>query len=191
MKPMIIGICGRSCSGKSYVSKELLKYLPDSNRINADMYFKKESPKIYREMQNFDIPESIDFEMLIKAVRSLKAGNETKIVSKIHTQKPDTLIKAKKYLLIEGILIFAKDELCDLFDNKIFLDISDENLIKRRTKRARSKYDTNLDYIKNVVLPSSKKFGAIQKKRADIIINANLSKKKVLEDVLDFLNIKS
>ena len=183
----IIGICGPSCSGKSYVSKKLLKYFPDSNRINADMYFKKDSTEVYKGIKNYDTPESINFKLLIKAVKKLKQGKPAFIIEKIHSELPNKELQPKEYLFVEGILIFANSELAALFDSKIFLDITDENLLKRRTERGRSKYDTNLDYIKNIVIKHAHEYKGMQKSEADIIIDANHPKEKVLEDVLSFL----
>ncbi len=182
----VIGICGRSCSGKSFVSKELLKYF-DANRINADMYFKKKPKRAYGDFKNFDTIDSLRFDLLVSALKNLTKGKPAKIVSEVKTEIPDKIIEPREILILEGFLIFAVPEVLKFIDKKIYLEISDENLIKRRTARARSKYDTDMNYIKRVVLPNSKKYAKIQKKEADIVIDANQPKEKVLKDVLDFL----
>lgn len=47
IKPFIIGVCGRSCSGKSTVVKELeKKYAGKFLHINQDKFFRKKSEKL-------------------------------------------------------------------------------------------------------------------------------------------------
>jgi uridine kinase len=180
--PLIIGICGRTCSGKSSVAKALeKKYHPFCVRIGQDKFFKKiiTSP---------EEPSEINFDKLISALKRLKSGKSAKIPGKARTEIYDRLIEPKQFIIVEGFLLFVNEELNTLFDKKIFFDVSDLNLFFRRIKRG----DVN-DYFAYTLLkaiPKSKKFEKIQKSKAEIIINANKSHEGLLKEIEQFLELK-
>ena len=172
--PLIIGVCGRSCSGKSTVVMELEERYTDVLHITQDKFFKIKA-------DNWESPESLRNDRLIYSIKKLKNGEPTHIPSHRWTEVFDRKIKPHKMIIVEGYLLFVDDELADLFDMKIWVDISDFNMLYRRTKR-----DGNvngMDYTVNVVIPKSHKYEKIQKSRADIIIDGNKSKEEIIEEI--------
>lgn len=173
--PIIIGISGRSCSGKSTVAKELEeKYKGDFLHINQDKFFKVKA-------DNWESPESLRFDRLIYSIKKLKKGQKTHIPSHRWTEVFDREIKPHKIIIVEGYLLFVDKELNKLFDKKIWVEVSDLNILYRRTKRDNT--SKNIDYTYNIVIPESKKYEKIQSDEADIIIDGNKSKEEIIKEV--------
>ena len=175
IKPLIIGVCGRSCSGKSTVIKELEeKYKGEFLHINQDKFFKVKA-------DNWESPESLRIDRLIYSIKKLKNGQSTHIPSHRWTEVFDREVKPHKIIIVEGYLLFVDAELSNIFDKKIWVEVSDANILYRRTKRDGT--SKHIDYTMNVVIPESKKYEEIQRKRADIIIDGNKTKEKIIEDM--------
>src|SRR3989344_164183 len=175
IKPLIIGVCGRSCSGKSTVIKELEeKYKGEFLHINQDKFFKVKA-------DNWESPESLRIDRLIYSIKKLKNGQSTHIPSHRWTEVFDREVKPHKIIIVEGYLLFVDAELSNLFDKRIWVEVSDANILYRRTKRDGT--SKHIDYTMNVVIPESKKYEEIQRKRADIIIDGNKTKEKIIEDM--------
>jgi len=175
IKPLIIGVCGRSCSGKSTIIKELEeKYKGEFLHINQDKFFKVKA-------DNWESPESLRIDRLIYSIKKLKNGQSTHIPSHRWTEVFDREVKPHKIIIVEGYLLFVDAELSNIFDKKIWVEVSDANILYRRTKRDGT--SKHIDYTMNVVIPESKKYEEIQRKRADIIIDGNKTKEKIIEDM--------
>jgi uridine kinase len=172
-KPIVIGVCGRSCSGKSTVVKALESKYKDFLHINQDKFFKIKA-------DNWESPESLRLDRLIYSIKKLKNGEPTHIPSHRWTEVFDREVKPHKVIIVEGYLLFADKELSALFDKKIWVDISDVNLLYRRVKRFNDLQQ--LDYAMNKVISESKKYEEIQSKQADIIIDGNQTPELILKD---------
>ncbi len=186
IKPTIIGVCGRSCSGKSTVVRELERVYNDNVvRIPSDRFFKIFNAKELDETDGWERPSSIRWDRLIYSVKKLKNGDSTHIPSKGWTEVFDELKEPKKIIIVEGYLIFTNKELVELLDKKIFVDVSDLNILYRRTIR-----DGNINgmkYTMDKVIPISKIYENVQKKRADIVIDGNKSKGAVMVELDEYL----
>lgn len=174
IKPILVGVCGRSCSGKSRVAKKLEERYKDVLRINQDKFFKVHA-------ENWERPESLRQDRLLYSLKKIKKGELTHIPTHRWTEEFDRKIKPHKIILVEGYLLFTDKKISDLFDKKIFVDVSDLNILYRRTKRDNT--SKNIDYTMDVVIPESKKYEKIQRERADLIIDGNKSKYEVLKEV--------
>lgn len=177
----IIGIGGRSCSGKSVVAKRLEAELSNiAVRICQDRFFKKQA-------LNWEAPEALNNYNLIYSLKKLKRGAATHIPSAGWTEVYDRLVEPKPLIIVEGYLLFENMEIVELLDKKIYIDVSDVNMLYRRTKRDNT--SRNIDYTMFTVIPESKKYMDKQKKAADIIIDGNRDKDTVYKDVCRYLNI--
>ena len=175
----MIGVCGRSCSGKSTIIKELEeKYKDEFLHIKQDKFFKVKA-------DNWESPNSLRIDRLIYSIKKLKRGQSTHIPSHRWTEIFDREVKPHKVIIVEGYLLFVNDELSNLFDKKIWIDVSDLNLIHRRLKRFNDIKE--IDYIMNVVIPESKKYEEIQRKKADIIIDGNKTKGEIIKELLGYI----
>lgn len=180
--PLTIGIAGGSGSGKTTVAQVILNRV-GSDRIayiQHDSYYKDLSglPPTQRAEVNFDHPLSLENELLIKHVKSLRNGQPVEVpiydfstdrrTAKTFTVAPHSVI------IVEGILIFAEAALRKLFDVKIFVDTdSDIRLIRRLQRDISERGRTTESVIKQymaTVRPMHLEFVEPSKRYADVII---------------------
>jgi uridine kinase len=178
----IVGLAGRSCSGKSTIAKMLeANYSHKIVRICQDRFFKKYA-------DDWESPSALNNYNLIYSLRKLKNGQSTHIPSAGWTEVYDRLVDPKPITLVEGYLLFENREIVDLCDVKIYVDVSDVNILYRRTKRdGTSAY---IDYTMFNVIDTSHKYMKKQKQVAEVIIDGNKSKEDGYNDVVKYLMYK-
>ena len=193
---IIIGIAGGTGSGKSTVAKEILSQLPDGDIafLPQDSYYKDSShlPMDKRIEINFDHPDSLNNALFISHLRQLQARQpiERPIYDfTAHRRTSDTYrIQPKPVILVDGILIFAIEELRDLFDIKVFIDADPDIRLARRLQRdilerGRSPQSVIDQYLKTV-RPMHRQFVEPAKRYADIIIHGKIEKHSAGLDLL-------
>lgn len=180
-KVMVIGIAGGTGSGKSTITRRLMqRFGNDVTAISYDNYYKAqhEIPFEERIKVNYDHPDAFDTERFLKDLRALKAGRTVQCPVydfSIHDRLEQTkTVRPAKVILVEGILIFASQELCDEMDIRLFVDTDADVRILRRIvrdvrDRGRSLESVVNQYL-NTVKPMHEQFVEPSKKRADIII---------------------
>lgn len=182
---LTIGIAGGTGSGKTTVVNHILNELQhdEVDVIYQDSYYKDTSHLDFEERKaiNFDHPQSIDFDLLVKHLKILKANKsvEQPIYSfKSHNRTGETkTTRPRKVMIVEGILILTNPAIRDMLDVKIYVQTdSDERLI-RRLKRDISKRGRNLDEVlnryQNTLKPMHLQFIEPTMEYADIIIPNN------------------
>ena len=182
---LIIGIAGGTGSGKTTVVNQIIEELKNEevDIISQDSYYNDISHLAYEERVkiNFDHPKSIDFDLLVKHLKSLKNGEtiQQPVYSfKEHNRTAETLkIDPRKVVIVEGILILTHPEMRELFDIKIYVHAdSDERLI-RRLKRDISERGRDLEEVlwryQTTLKPMHQQFIEPTKEFADIIIPTN------------------
>ncbi len=185
-EPLLIGICGRSCSGKGVVTEALASTNRSVLLLQADYYFHKNNTCSYNGYPCIEHVNSIDFDRLIDDIRSLQDGRDTIIsvttpwMSQVKIEITSADLRIKKILVVEGYLIFAVSKLVSLFDHKLFIQSSDYEVLYRRLLRDGF---GQINYIHNVVIPVSKEYVQIQTNCADKIVDGDRSKKELLEEV--------
>ena len=181
-QPYVIGIAGGTGSGKTTFSRELVATLMTNKIVymSHDSYYRDLSnlPFSERTKQNFDHPDALETDLMIKHLELLRSGQAVDIPIYDfveHTRSKETEhIEPQPVILIEGILIFAVKELRDLMDMKIFVDTdADIRFMRRLTRdmeeRGRSLKSICDQYI-NVVRPMHEAFVEPSKRYADIIV---------------------
>lgn len=178
---LIIGLAGGTGSGKTTVVHQIMNELPNTEVgvISQDSYYQNHGLSFdERALINFDHPRAIDFELLVKHLKALKAGEtiEQPVYSFIQHNRTDDTVSThpRKVMIVEGILILTNPELRELFDIKIFVHAdSDERLI-RRLKRDISERGRDIDEVltryQNTLKPMHEQFIEPTKAFADIII---------------------
>lgn len=182
---LIIGIAGGTGSGKTTVVEQIVEELPEGEVcvISQDSYYRDTShlPLEERVKINFDHPQAIDFELLAKHLKQLRAGKsiEQPIYSFIeHNRTGETLTThPKKVIIVEGILILTNKSIRDMLDIKLFVHAdSDERLIRRINRDIQDRgrtIDEVLERYKTTLKPMHQQFIEPTKEYADIIIPTN------------------
>ena len=171
-KRILIGIAGPSASGKTTIC-EGLKEIFDLEIVHLDNYWK--SPDKFQNLhgrKNWELPENLNFSQLFDHLNRLKKGKIVDLneqVYGIHLKNKKEL-KPSRVIIIEGFLLLCDKRIRDLVDYKVYIDIPDKIILKRRLDRKRSKDDDEF-YCRNIVIKEYKKYGLPTKKYADLIIN--------------------
>ena len=180
--PIVIGIAGGSGSGKTTVAQEILNRVGPSRIafLQHDAYYKDLSglPPTQRANVNFDHPNSLDTELLIRHIESLKNGEQAEIPIydfATHSRTEKTFsVSPRGVILVEGILIFAEHDLRNIFDVKIFVDTDGDLRFIRRLERDISERgrttDTVIKQYLSTVRPMHMDFVEPSKRYADLII---------------------
>ena len=180
--PLVIAIAGGSGSGKTTVAQEILQRVgPDRIAfLQHDSYYKDLSglPPTQRAEVNFDHPNSLETELLIEHIASLRDGKSAEVPIydfSTHSRTAKTFtVQPRTVILVEGILIFTEVALREMFDVKIFVDTdSDLRFIRRLERDIAERGRTTESVIKqyqHTVRPMHLEFVEPSKRYADIII---------------------
>ncbi len=182
---MIIGICGGTASGKTTFTQKILQKVDPEYLIHIehDSYYRdidKLPPHLQKNI-NFDHPDSLDNGLFAKQLKLLQ--NNQPIDRPIYDFTIQKRIKETKHIepkpiiVVEGILIFAKEELRDIYDIKVFIDTdSDLRLSRRLTRdisdRGRTPESVIEQYLRTV-RPMHNEFVKPSKQYSDLIISGN------------------
>jgi uridine kinase len=179
---LIIGLAGGTGSGKTTVVHQIMNELPDTEVgvISQDSYYKENHGLSFdeRALINFDHPRAIDFELLVKHLKALKAGEtiDQPVYSFVQHNRTDDTVSThpRKVMIVEGILILTNAELRELCDIKIFVHADSEERLIRRLKRDISERGRDIDEVitryENTLKPMHEQFIEPTKAFADIII---------------------
>lgn len=140
MKVKTIGIAGGSGSGKSTLATKVSHTLGLDKTviISHDSYYHSldDLSLEARKKINYDHPDSLETDLLVKHLRELKKGKSVAIpeydFKQFTRSKTTRTVEPVPYIIVEGILLFHFPELVDLLDLKIYIQVPpDERLIRR------------------------------------------------------------
>lgn len=181
-KPTIIGIAGGSGSGKTSVTRKIMKALDGHSvvLIEQDYYYRDQSDKTFEERlnTNYDHPFAFDNDLLISHIRQLLNRNPVEVPTynyEIHTRSDTTIyVEPKDVIIIEGIFALENESLRDLMDVKIYVDTDSDIRILRRLQRDIETRGRTLDSVinqyLNIVRPMHLQFIEPTKRFSDVII---------------------
>lgn len=179
---IIIGIAGGSGAGKTFLTNKLKEIFENEIEIiSQDNYYKPyyELTIEQRKMINYDLPKECDFELLINNLKLLKNNEcvkELKYSFTKYTRSEDYEIKyPKKIIILEGWSILYESALRELIDYSIYLDISNDERLKRKiirdvAERGRNERDI-IEYVVNVSNPAHDTYVRETMKFADLIVS--------------------
>ena len=193
---MVVGIAGGTGSGKTTITKKLMQHFGgDVSVIYHDNYYKAHHNMSYEERAklNYDHPDSFDTDLLIQAVKDLKAGRSVTCPVydyTIHDRSDKVIVvRPAKVIIVEGILIFQSRELCQQMDIKIYVDTDADVRILRRIVRDVRDRGRSLDSVVNqylsTVKPMHEQFVEPSKRNADIIIPEGGHNQVAMEMVME------
>jgi uridine kinase len=180
--PFLIGIAGGTGSGKTTVANAIVKSVGEERIaiLSHDSYYRDfvDLPKDILDRQNFDHPDSLESELLVRHLKALKQGMvvETPIYDfKVHRRAAESRrVEPRKVILVDGILIYAEPELRKLFDVKIYVDTDADIRFIRRLKRDIAERGRTVDSVvaqyESTVRPMHMEFVEPSKRYADLIV---------------------
>jgi uridine kinase len=180
--PFLIGIAGGTGSGKTTVANAIVKRVGEERIaiLSHDSYYRDfvDLPKDILDRQNFDHPDSLESELLVRHLKALKQGMvvETPIYDfKVHRRAAETRrLEPRKVILVDGILIYVEAELRKLFDVKIFVDTDADIRLIRRINRDIAERGRTLESVvsqyESTVRPMHLEFVEPSKRYADLIV---------------------
>jgi uridine kinase len=180
--PFLIGLAGGTGSGKTTVANAIVKRVGEERIaiLSHDSYYRDfvDLPKDILDRQNFDHPDSLETELLVRHLKALKQGMvvETPIYDfKVHCRAAESRrVEPRKVILVDGILIFAEPELRKLFDVKIYVDTDADIRLIRRLKRDIAERGRSVESVvaqyESTVRPMHMEFVEPSKRYADLII---------------------
>jgi uridine kinase len=141
-EPLVAGIAGPSCSGKTSLAVRLVERLaPGAARLPLDAYYRDLSdlPPELRATNNFDHPDAVDRDLLLRQVAALAAGEPIEMpVYRFasHTRAPHGIPTAPpRLLIVEGLFALYWDELLDLLHARVYVDCDESTCLARRLRR--------------------------------------------------------
>ncbi|KAI9504136.1 P-loop containing nucleoside triphosphate hydrolase protein [Coemansia spiralis] len=165
-KPIIFGLAGSSCSGKTTIALNLIKLFPHTVIVHQDDFYKPDSQIPLNKdlgIQDWDCPEAFDMSAMVQSIRSTSKGlqsigatnNDNKAEdAQSHfasqwanpPEDVDKMVDAKNIpfsiVLVEGILLFHDRVHGDdaypatEFDAGMFIYAEYQTLKSRREARA-------------------------------------------------------
>ena len=178
---MLIGLCGGSGSGKSTIIELLEEEFPGQiSVIDMDNYYisRDELPFEERRLVNYDIPESLDWNEMIAHIKELKSGRmirQPKFTFQTYERMKETEeTRPAEILIVDGIFSLHQEELCRLYDVKVFVDVPSEVRLRRRMHRNIACYGRTEEFEQKQffekVKPMHEKYVEPCRKLADVIL---------------------
>ncbi|MBR4438203.1 MAG: uridine kinase [Bacteroidales bacterium] len=180
---LIIGIAGGTGSGKTTVVRKLKNHFKNEDFVVVpqDSYYKDSSfmtPE-QKAANNFDHPNSVDFDLLISDIKKLKSGQsvEQPVYSYITCSRSTTEtvhVEPATIIIVEGILIFTNEELRNMFDILIYVDADADDRLGRVIQRDIEERGKTVQQVlkryQETVKPMHLQFIEPSKRYADIIV---------------------
>ncbi len=194
MKNKLIIVAGCSGSGKTTVSKKIRNIFAkkDAQIICVDRFYKTHAhlmPTLRNGHPNFDHPDSIDWTLLRKCIKSLLEGKQVLVPNynyKTHKrEKKYELTKSTKILIFEGFLALYDKEINNIAEIKIFVDTDIKECFKRRVLRDQKERGRTLESIKTQwnesVVPMYNKYVKPMRWASDIVLPWDRENKKSIK----------
>jgi uridine kinase len=182
LRPVIVGVCGGTASGKTTISQAIVDRVGDKRVavIPHDAYYRDLSHLPFEERRrvNYDHPDALESELLVAHLDQLCRGKSVEIPVydfTMHLRRATTRrVDPKPLILVEGILIFAEPALRERFDIRIYVDADADLRFIRRLRRdideRKRTMESVIEQYLETVRPMHIEFVEPSKRYADIII---------------------
>jgi uridine kinase len=192
----LIGIAGGTGSGKTTVAEKIVEAMPPGQAlmVQQDAYYRDRSHLTPEERAriNFDEPGALENELLAEQLRALKAGRPVDAPLydfATHTRRRQTRrLDPCAIVVVEGILLFAVEEVRELFDLRLFVDTPDDVRLLRRIRRDLVDRGRDIDSIASQYLGSVRAMHELHvaptKRHAHLIIPEGGENSQALEVIV-------
>jgi uridine kinase len=177
-RPLVVGISGASCSGKSWMADKFHQEAQcGSQIIDLDGYYRELEEVTFLE-HGHDNPDSIHFDQAIRDLARLKSGQPADLpVYCFETHKALGFRQCvpTPVIIVEGLFIFARREMREMLDVKIWMDTNQALRLARRIDRDTTQRERTIEEIteryQRDVVPGFNKFIQPLHQHADIIVS--------------------
>ncbi|HYH55665.1 MAG TPA: uridine kinase [Anseongella sp.] len=201
-RPLVIGICGGSGSGKTYLLHLLKEKLgPQACLLSQDHYYKplREQEKDLNGVPNFDRPGSIDQERFTRDLDLLREGKSIRLKEYTFNnpalQPRSLLLEAAGIIIVEGLFVFYFTGIRERLDLKVFVEAGEAASLERRLKRdqlERAYTETMVRYQwENHVKPAYENYLLPFREQADLIVSNRNDSRPDLQALLNLICINS
>ena len=178
---LMIGIAGGTGSGKTTLMKNLVERFGDVvTVVSHDNYYKRHDEMTYEErcLINYDEPAAFENDLMAQHLDQLRRGESVECPVydyTVHNRSDETVvIPSRRVILVEGILIFADEQLRERMDIRIFVDTDADIRLCRRIKRDVNKRSRSLESVltqyQQTVKPMHEKYVEPSKKFANVVV---------------------
>lgn len=186
LRPVLVGICGGSASGKTWLAEALRDRLGSACvAVGLDGFYRDRShvSRCRRHLANFDDPRAIDWKLVEQAVDDMMACRFTRLPEYDFCQHSRRLsskvIRPHSIILVEGLWTWRRPSLKRRFRLKIYIDCSERLRVQRRisrdcTERGRKRSDV-LHQLANQVIPMHRRYVEPLRKDADLVVSSPTS----------------
>lgn len=193
---LVIGVAGGSGSGKTTFARMLQANLGDSfcGLLHQDSYYRDMHEYFDRDggRVNFDHPDSIEFELLIKQLKDLRAGHDIDVPMYDFTThrrlQESHHFHCRPVIILDGILLLTQSDLRSLLDFAFFIDTQEDLRFQRRLQRDVRERGRTPDGVKdqffNHVKPMHDLFVDPSRKFADRVISGEKSFGPEIEEIV-------
>ncbi|MBW4061325.1 AAA family ATPase [Candidatus Saccharibacteria bacterium] len=189
----LIGIAGGTSSGKTTLLKKLKEQLGDNvSTLSFDEYFIGSDLYNLNDITNFEDPKLYNWPKLLEDLTQLSEGRSITIRANSRESAEqgvkEKAVEARAKIIVEGWLVFYDPEISALFDKKIFIEVPDQEIIKRRHARTSgTRHWDSHEYINSKILPNHHMYVDPQKRLADLILDGLLPVEVLVGQVVKFM----
>jgi uridine kinase len=141
MRPVVLGVGGCSCSGKTTLARELAQQL-EAALLPLDFYYRDLShlSREHRDHYNFDHPDSLEHELIDSHLQALRDGKRIDRPTydfNTHSRMAGVTerIGGEQFVIVEGILALHYADLLPLYDFTVYVDAPHDVCLTRRIHR--------------------------------------------------------
>jgi uridine kinase len=196
--PVCIGIAGSSCSGKTTLQNNLRQELGEEQLavISFDDFFMGvEALDGGKGIYSWETPNLFRWNDYLQTITSLKEGRSARFAThsfdSVAAGITEKIIEPRRFIVAAGFLALHLPEINRLFDSRMFIDIPEEEMVRRRLDRAVQRQSTSWEderYMKEVLIPGDRQFVQPQSVYADYIIGGLQPPEELMYRVMDVVD---
>lgn len=177
-RPIVVGISGASCSGKTWLTRKIQGERPDIVSVLDLDGFYRDKEYVDTLEYKYDNPLAVDLEQALVALTTLKSGKPVTVPIydyRTHKQTGTRTIPSMPIIVVEGLFIYLSGSWRKQIDIKLWMESDKEIRSIRRILRDTSDGRNRLlqdvvdQYIRDVV-PGYGKFLHDSRRHADVTI---------------------
>jgi uridine kinase len=190
----IIGLAGGSCSGKTELERNLQARLGNQLSIFPfDDMFVGMSALEGNRIDDWESPALYRWDELFDALNTLRQGHAATFSA--HSRESaeagirTRTIEPRRVVIVAGFLALHDEAIRSLYDDTVYIDLPEDEIIRRRKERAKpdSPWDTD-EYINSGLIPGHRRFVIPQREVAKHIISGLQSREALADEVVMVIN---